>query len=294
MDPRVSVVIPCYNRESYIEETIHSVLKQTYQHIEIIAVDDGSTDETRKILEKFGHRVLLLEHPDRANKGQSASINLGLSVATGKYIAILDSDDLFAPNKISLQVACLESHPDVGVVYGNGWYIDQKGHKLHSILGRDHKETNDPARMLLTCHFNIPSNSLVRKTVYDTVGGFDESMRSAQDHDMGIRIMEVTKAAYIDHILWYYRQHSDSQSGRHALRRWLTGFVILKKSCVRYDYGLRIKMKRLAVLNFRLGQCYLAEKSYDRAMVCLLKSGFFDPLRGLRVLTGLEKVGNHH
>ena len=109
--PKVSVIIPCYNRERFIKETIESVLRQTYPNIEIITIDDGCTDSTRRILEEFKGTIKILEHPGRANKGQSASLNLGIRNSNGKYIALLDSDDLFAPLKIDRQVEFLEENP---------------------------------------------------------------------------------------------------------------------------------------------------------------------------------------
>ena len=103
-NPLVSVIIPCYNRQDYIAQTIDSVLNQTWPNIELIVVDDGCTDNSRQILENYGNRVQLLEHPGFTNKGQSAAINVGLNAAKGDYIAILDSDDLFLPQKIVKQI----------------------------------------------------------------------------------------------------------------------------------------------------------------------------------------------
>ena len=98
--PKVSVIIPLYNREKYIVDTIKSVLNQTYKNIELIVVDDASTDNSRKMLSPFLNKIKLLEYPDRVNKGQSAAINLGIRYSSGEYLAILDSDDLFTPEKV--------------------------------------------------------------------------------------------------------------------------------------------------------------------------------------------------
>src|SRR5687768_9931393 len=123
--PKVSVVIPVYNRAKYVGETIESVLSQTYQDFELIVVDDGSTDGSRKVLESFGNRVTVLEHPNRENRGQSAAINRGLAAARGEFVGMLDSDDLWLPRKLELQVGFLDKHPEIGLVYGNGRAIDQ-------------------------------------------------------------------------------------------------------------------------------------------------------------------------
>lgn len=292
--PKVSVIIPCFNRETFIDKTIKSVFNQTYENIELICVDDGSTDTTKVILSSYKEKLNLLSNPNNENRGQSAAINLGLKHASGIYVAILDSDDLFLSDKIQKQVTFLENNPDIGLVYANGFYINEKGTKLYNIFPENHVEDNNPARMLMECHFNIPSNSLIRKTVLDRVGGFDESMRSAQDHDMGIRLMENTKVAFLDTPLWCYRRHENSQSGRHALRRWKTGLRILDKACKRYGYGFTIKRKRLAVLYFRIAQCYFEKKHYFKMAYYFVLAGLLDPMRAMKVVFRLETITSHH
>jgi glycosyltransferase involved in cell wall biosynthesis len=287
--PTVTVIIPSYNREKYIRATIDSALAQTYEYIEIVVVDDGSSDCSRDILIGYGDRIRLLEHEGRANRGQSASINLALRRSIGEYVAILDSDDVWTTDKIEKQVDYLERHPDIGIVYGNGHAIDENGKILYKLIPPGHREENDPRRMLLECHFNIPSNALVRRSAFDQAGEFDETLRSSQDHDMAIRLLEVTKAAFLDAPVWYYRQHPDTQSSKHTKRRWMNGFKILEKACRRYPYGWNVKRRRLAVLHFRVGQCFSSEGAYYQAMKNFLLAGFFDPARTARVLLGMEK-----
>jgi glycosyltransferase involved in cell wall biosynthesis len=132
---RVSVLIPLYNRASYILETINSVLEQDYPDIELIVIDDGSTDGGDLLVEQFAERgeLKLLRHPGRINKGQAAALNLGLTVATGEFIAVLDSDDLYVPGKISKQVTFFKQNPNVGLVYGNGKGIDAAGKVIYDI-----------------------------------------------------------------------------------------------------------------------------------------------------------------
>lgn len=291
---RVTVVIPCYNRERFIRETLESALSQTYPNLEIVAIDDGSTDGTRKILEDYGGRIRILEHPGRTNKGQSAAINLGIRSTKGNYIAILDSDDLWAPEKIERQVEFLEKNPDVGLVYVNGFAVDEEGKTLYMLFRPGHVEPNSPGRVLLECHFSVPSNALVRRSDFEMAGEFDETMRSAQDHDMAIRLAEVTKLAYLDELLWYYRRHLYTQSQKHSRRRWQTGFKILSKACERRPYGLNIRRRRLAVLNFRLGQCLIEEKRFGQAAARFTIAGLLDPLRAIKVLAGLERRGSPH
>lgn len=286
--PKVTVIIPCYNRDSFVRKTVDSALAQTYSNIEVVVVDDGSTDGTRKILESYSNRISIYEHNGRANKGQSAAINLAMRATESDYVAILDSDDLWEPNKIAKQTEVFENNQEVGLVYSNGYAIDENDDKLYRLLPDNHIELNKPELVLLNCYFNLPSNSLVRRSAYEKSGLFDESLRSAQDHDMAIRLAEVTKFAFIKEVLWSYRKHSNTQSQQNTERRWQLGFQILHNACKRYPYGLSVKRKRMAVLYFRLGQCAIDNRKFMRALKYFSFAGLLDPLRSMKVLLKFE------
>lgn len=279
----VSVIIPAFNRIDFIHETVGSVLEQDYSEIELIVVDDGSTDGTYEALQRYAieGKITLLSHENRANRGQSASINVGLKQAKGDFVAILDSDDLFAVGKLTRQVEFLNAHPDVGLVYGSGFAIDAAGNRLYQIHGESHTEPNDPNLVLLDCYFLLPQNSLVRRSVYEKVGFFAEDLRAAQDHDMLIRMAEVTKFAYIPDLVFYYRRHGDSISAKGQERRWRNGFEILRRARQRYPYKRCTIRKRLAVLNFRMGQEFWRRGTKLKAVPYLLKSACLDPVRAV-------------
>ncbi|MDY6824160.1 MAG: glycosyltransferase [Thermodesulfobacteriota bacterium] len=290
--PLVSVITPAYNRCGFIEETVQSVLGQDYPNIEYFVVDDGSDDGTFEILQQLDMegKITLLWHEGHANKGQSASINLGLSRVSGDYIAILDSDDKFASDKLSRQVAFLEKNTNVGMVYSNGMAIDQNNREIYQLLPDDHKENSDPNLLLLDCYIALPGASLARRSVYENVGYFEESFRSAQDHDMALRIMETHQVAYLPFIGFYYRRHNDSISVTGQEIRWRTGFPILKRAAARYAYNPKTLRQRNAVLNFRLGQAFWRQSHYINAIPCFLKAAALDPYRALRVISRKESV----
>lgn len=289
---KVSVIVPVFNRVAYIRQTLESVFIQDFPAIELIVIDDGSTDGSFELIEQMSeqHGFILLTHPGRANRGQSASINLGIEACTGDYIAILDSDDLFLPGKISAQVNVLQEHPEVGLVYGMGQAIDSEGNYLYTMLGDDHVENNDPNEMLLDCYFLLPQNSLVRKEVYDKVGGFDESLRSGQDHDMLIRMAEVVSFRFEPDLVFQYRRHSDSISSKGQEVRWRAAFVILDKARQRYTYRKSTVRRRRAVINYRLARALLLYRR-NRWEACwrLAWAGLLDPTRAVKVLLGVEK-----
>jgi glycosyltransferase involved in cell wall biosynthesis len=287
--PRVSVVLPAYNRNRYIREACDSVLDQDWPDIELIVVDDGSTDGTWETLQSYGDRITLLSHDGRVNKGQSAAINLGLKHVTGKYVAILDSDDYWLPGKLRCLIPFLEAHPEVGLVYTNGYGVDETGTKIYDFLPADHVEPNDPNAVLLDCYTLLPNNSIVRKTAMDEAGEFEESFRAAQDHDMLIRLAEVTQLAYVPEFLFCYRRHGESISAKGQEARWNNGFVILERAAARYPYNRSTIRKRRALLNYRMAQVWREKRRPIQALLHFLKAGLLDPLRSARVLLGVEK-----
>lgn len=290
---RVSVLIPLYNRVRYIKETLESALQQEHGNIEIICVDDGSTDGGDKLVESYlsDSRVKLIRHPNNANKGQSISLNLALSHATGEFIAILDSDDIFLPSKLKNQVQFLQANPHVGLVYGMGFGVDAEGKELYEILSPEHQEPSDPNRVLLDCYFHLPVGSLVRRKIYDQVGGFDTSLRAGQDHDMMIRMAEVTQFAFQPVRVYCYRRHSESISTKGLEARWRNAQVILNKAAARYPYKKSTLRKRRAVINFRLAQAlFSSKKSLIEAFARLCYAALLDPLRVLRVILRIEKI----
>lgn len=292
MDKSVSVIIPCFNREKYIGLAVKSALRGSFQPCEVIVVDDGSTDSSLNILRDLELRgeIKLLVHPCYRNCGQAASINLGLGQAQGNYLAILDSDDLFAPSKLEEQIRFLEDNPKIGMVYGQGYAIESGGSQLFKLLPDNHEEPSDPNSLLLDCYMALPGGALVRREIWEKAGYFEENFRAAQDHDMALRLMEIASVAYLPKLAFYYRKHDDAISKKGLERRWKTGFEILERAQKRYPYRRSTIRKRAAVLNFRLGQTYWREGERLRAMPYLLKSGLLDPARAVKVLGAREAI----
>ena len=172
--PRVSVVIPTYNRSDYILEAVESILTQTYRDFEIIIVDDGSTDDTRDVLagqiEAGTIRYIYQE-----NRSKSAARNHGIRLAKGEYIAFLDSDDLFTPTKLAKQVAFLDEHPDIGFVHS--WYskFDDAGNHLGTRDTSRYTGWVYPEILLSWSVLMAVPCMMMRKDVLEAVNGFDEN-----------------------------------------------------------------------------------------------------------------------
>src|SRR5438093_5382562 len=202
--PLVSVVIPVYNGERYLVDAIQSVLDQTYRNFEVIVVDDGSTDESAAVAKRFGEAI---RYVHQANGGVSKARNTGIAEARGAYLAFLDQDDLWLPEKLAVQVAYLDSHPEVGAVYcqcevkGNGWL--RTG--LYYV-----EPVKDDVVGIMRGPYLLMTSAMFRGEVLRKIGGFDEALVGAgyEDGDLTIRVREVTQIACVPKTLAIYRIHS--------------------------------------------------------------------------------------
>ena len=183
--PAISVIIPIYNGEKTIKQTIESVLNQTFADFELIAIDDGSQDGTLDIVSQIqDSRIKVFSYP---NAGVNVSRNRGFKHASGEFISFLDDDDLWTPDKLEAQYKALQNHPKAGVAISWTDWIDESG----NIIGRGGYvswEGDALARMLLNDFVESGSNALIRKQAFIEVGGFDESLTHAEDWDMWLRL----------------------------------------------------------------------------------------------------------
>jgi glycosyltransferase involved in cell wall biosynthesis len=204
--PKVTIVIPVYNREKYLGIAVDSVLRQTYTDWELIISDDGSTDGTLDLAHNFAlHdsriRVLTAEH-----KGAVHALITGFDAARGEYIGQLDSDDLLEPEAIELTVKALNEDEECGMVYTNYIDIDENGKKLRPGWRCSHDYSK---RGLLTTFMTFHFR-LMRKLIYDKIGGFNTQFNNIEDYDLCLRLSEVANIKKIDEFLYLYRFHPDS------------------------------------------------------------------------------------
>lgn len=282
----ITVIIPCFNASRFLRQTIDSVLLQSHVVNKIIAIDDGSTDNTLQILKQYGDKLLVLHHEGNKNKGQAASLNLGLRYTESEYVALLDADDIWHEDKIAVQVDALQNNTAFVLCYVNGYVIDASDRRLYPILPKKFQETNTLGKILLDCYIRTPSMVMVRRSLFDQVGNFSESY-SAPDHDMWVRASEVGKFYYIDQYLVSYRQHSGQLSINYARKMWENGFNVLRDATKRYPYPDQWKRKRKSVLYFRIAQCDFKEKKFLYSLYNLMRSFIHDPHRSLKFLSTL-------
>lgn len=216
--PLVSVIIPTYNRERCIAEAIDSVLAQTYGQFELIVVDDGSTDATGDLLQSRVDRMRVIRMD--GNQGPAAARNRGIAAAAGDLIAFLDSDDLWLPEKLSVQVRFFSDHPGCRVCQTEELWI-RNGVRVNPM--RKHaKHSGWIFTQCLPRCIVSPSAVMLHRTVFDRVGLFDESMPACEDYDLWLRIAPLYEIHLIPRPLIIKRGgHSDQQSRRIVhLDRW--------------------------------------------------------------------------
>lgn len=285
--PLVSVLIPAFNSAGTIQETLESVLRQTYPNIEIIIVDDGSTDKTAQIVLAFNEHIKYIYQP---NNGLASARNCGLALAQGEFLALLDADDICDSNRIAIQVAYLLANPDIVLCctdfsafrdhhYLSDSYINTYYGVICSVFGglekiyEQHQVIN--TRLISWCNvvdnqqirtlcghvsnkiihgnFIHPPTVMVRRSVAKQVGSFDQQLRWVCDYDWFIRISLLGKIGYIDKPLLKYRlSQSQMSSDRNTLLHKLETIKIIDKirnfNDALYQSNIKILKKRLSYI----------------------------------------------
>ncbi len=211
LDPAVTVLVPTCNRAPLLGAALHSILDQTFTDFEIIVVDDGSTDGTAEIVAALRDaRVRYLHQP---HAGIGATLNAGLRAGRGRYVARLDSDDLWSPELLSTLAPVLERRPDVGVVYGQGQAIDEHGRRLAQVQGTAGHFPGDSLRSLVwdDCTCNVAL--LARRACFERVGLYDEALTGNEDWDMWLRVARDYEFAFVPRVLAYVRWHEGNFTG---------------------------------------------------------------------------------
>lgn len=224
--PLVSVIMPAYNTARYIREAIDSVLDQDYPSKELIVIDDGSTDGTLEVLRSYGDRITLIE---QRNQGSAVARNAGLAAARGECIAFLDSDDIWLPGKLRLQVDHLRRHPDIGMVYSH-WAVWKPGANGEFLPpGQALTTENEPDAVpgivpdrsgwlynrLLFSSLLHTITVMARRELIDRVGHFDPELKRGQDYDYWLRASRQTQIHKLDRVLAMYRVH-----GEGCAKKW--------------------------------------------------------------------------
>lgn len=267
--PHISVIIPAFNAEQTIAETLASVLQQSYVDFEVIVVDDGSTDETVKRVQQFEDaRIQITSYP---NAGLSTARNRGIANATGTLITFLDADDLWTVDKLEKQVQALDHHPSAGVVYSWTCYMYERENELEFHACPAYSYAGDVYAQLLVQDFIFSgSNVLIRREAIEAVGRFDPTLRSCEDWDYWLRLAARWEFALVPAYQILYRQTPGAltsnveQMQQSALRAIENAYRLAPA------HLQRLKPLTLANFNKYCADLYLnrvpGSKSLDQAM----------------------------
>jgi glycosyltransferase involved in cell wall biosynthesis len=217
--PRLTVIIPVYNGEQFLPEAIASVGAQGYPEVELIVVDDGSTDSSPAIIDRLGDRARVIR---QENAGPAAARNRAMEIATGELISFIDVDDLWPEGKLELQVGFLHDHPEIDAVLGRIKYVTMAGAKMPPIRFED-----DELKTISNVHLG---SGVFRRRAFDVVGGFDEDFRFGEDVDWFLRARETGLAfRVLPDVTLLYRLHRSNMTLERTPQE-VVNTRVLKKS----------------------------------------------------------------
>lgn len=291
--PLVTVVTPSFNQGRFIHHTIKSVLSQNYPNLEYIVMDGGSTDETLDILKSYGDRLQWVSGPDG---GQTEAINKGWKRSKGDILAWLNSDDIYQAGAIEKAVTYFVNHPEIGVVYGEGSYIDER----NGVIAPYPTEAFSRDRLFETCFICQPA-CFIRRNVPECVGYLDESLHYCMDYDLWIRAADKFQFGYLKAELAQLRLHGEAKSLRARPKMYKEALDVLYRyygyvppswAC---GYAYRTleasidrstAFKRVVFLTLLAGLCGWTFLRYNHRMpiseIARWKRGFQEGMRKLR------------
>lgn len=213
--PLVSIVTPVYNAGKFLAETVESVLAQTHENFEHLLVDDSSRDSSAQLMRELARRderirLLFLEE----NGGPARARNRGIEASSGEFVAFLDADDLWAPQKLARQVTAFDGRPELGIVGTNGRIIDEQGRRLTQCFAADKIRRGKVSlpEFLLKGVPLATSSVVVRRECLEHCGLFDEVYRVCEDYELWMRILQFYEVDILDEELLYYRRHGNNIS----------------------------------------------------------------------------------
>lgn len=253
--PQISIIIPAYNSAAFILQTIASVQAQTFDDWELIVVNDGSGDDTESILKNVDPRVRVINQP---NAGIATARNTGVKASIAPYIAFLDHDDLWHPQKLATQLACMQQNPDAGIVFGNfsRWESDTQPEFPTSAIDPQSitKELSGWIyHKLALTNWVLFSTVLIRRTVFDKIGLLDPKMPPADDWDFAVRASREFQFIKLEDVVALYRVHPTQTSQKIAGRNFEVEFRdrMIQQFGTKGPDGSEIDLRDVAARQFR-------------------------------------------
>lgn len=293
LSPLVSVIIPAYNAECTLQRTLESAARGAYRNIEILVIDDGSTDSTFELARDYQRRDNRVRVYRRPNGGLSAAINTGLKWAHGEYVARLDADDLWHPSKLTKQVTFARNNPEIAFIYTFVRYIDANDR----VLSDGSPQRFPPwalARSLYESLIGGGSSALIKHSTIDKLGGLDESFRSWEDLLLQLKISETNPIGFVPEYLVGYRVRLGSLSSdpEEMSRAWRSLRKVVKETFPNIPVWVQnwAHGKRCAMF----AEAYAWRSDYMRSTIALLEAFWHDPawttlFVGCRIRRSIQK-----
>jgi len=308
----ISVVIPTYNCAKYVKSAVQSVFDQSYANVEIIVVDDGSTDETMSVLQPFMNDIVYIH---QENTGLPGARNRGIKEASGEYVAFLDADDRWRKNKLEIQAQVLESCPSVYIVFSDFSVFSEDGYKeecffrkgfpffheynftLDDIFQNATKIFSDSSkyeiqiyyghieRYLFCGNFILPSSALIRKRAIDDLGGFDDSYKIAEETEFFLRLCTSYNAGYVDKpLVDYLIKRAGKLTGSTNTERLIRNAISIQENYLSkhpdiYQANRSLFDQAIAKSYTRLAHYYLTMTMNKAARLGVRRSIFWKPFQ---------------
>ncbi|WP_170982783.1 glycosyltransferase family 2 protein [Dyadobacter frigoris] len=291
--PETTVLIPSYNGAKYIQSALQSVLSQKYTDYEILIIDDGSTDNTEELVKTLDNKRIRY-YKNESNMGIVASLNRGLDLAKGKYIARMDADDLMLGDRLQSQVDFLEKNKNYGMV--GCWYhtIDENGWIIHT---RKTLTDHDTLRMSLIFRNQFAHSSVTMRTEIARKLRYDPEFQYCEDHDLWIRFSEVCKVTNLSILGLSYRWYSDNSCNRHQRDLKIRVLSLLSRELEKLDIIHSVEELKLhAAICFGLAGPFLSEaikkEGLDQWICKILNSPVLNKRYGAKWLNDFHKKIN--
>lgn len=250
--PLVSVIVPCYNHEKYVKETIESIINQTYKNIELIVIDDGSKDDSVQVIQKLADKFRFT-FVHRPNKGLSATLNEGIKLSKGKYFSAIASDDICTLDKIEILVNQFEKLDDeYGLVCGNAQFIDENSNifdlnDCNNLMQYFTQDKNDfdmitqfgTYKSLLNGNYIPVMSTLIKKSALMEIGLYEEDI-SLEDWNMWFKLSKKYKMKFVDKSVAFYRWH-DSNSTKTISKRLAMDLIFIFEREKEYAFSMGLK-----------------------------------------------------
>ena len=277
--PCVSVVMPVFNCANFLEEAVHSILRQSFSDFEFIIINDGSTDGSAAMLTRFAQADARIRLFHQENQGLIVTLNRGIQLARGKYIARMDADDVALTDRFQKQITFLECHPNVAILGGAMEVMDAQGAPLHRISYPCRNEEIQAGLLQKNC-FAHPT-VMMRKEAVQAVGGYRQAFLHAEDYDLWLRVADKYELANLPDSLHRYRIHSSQVTALHVQQQIVSTLAARTAAQIRRQRGTdpasEFKLMTAEVLySFGVSEEFLAVTMVDACLASaalLLKTG---------------------